>query len=353
MSQSATRTAGSWTPADIPDLSGLTALVTGANSGLGWHTADELARHGARVLMACRDAARAKQAIDKVRADVPQAEVEVVTLDLADLGSVRRVAEELVDSLARLDLLINNAGVMALPRRTTSDGFELQFGTNHLGHFALTGLLLPVLLRGGVPAHNGVDAAAPGPPRVVTVSSTLHRRGRITAKDDGEHDYTPWRVLQSSVQPVVVHEPQRRARPVPSVQPRRPSRWAATNLQAARDRARLGGGGERSTPFAQSAEHGAWPTRAPRAHRPLAAAVVLGPGARRAARVPCRAADRLGSTRRPRLTLAALGELAGSTTPSSAEAATPTPDPGSPHYVQRPPRTEGAGSSRQERQRAA
>jgi NAD(P)-dependent dehydrogenase (short-subunit alcohol dehydrogenase family) len=165
MSQPATRTAGSWTPADIPDLTGLTALVTGANSGVGWHTADELARHGALVLMACRDAGRGQKAIDQVRAGLPQAQVELVALDLADLASVRRVAEELVGSLPRLDLLVNNAGVMALPRRTTSDGFELQFGTNHLGHFALTGLLLPVLLRGGVPAHNGTDAAAPGPPR--------------------------------------------------------------------------------------------------------------------------------------------------------------------------------------------
>jgi NAD(P)-dependent dehydrogenase (short-subunit alcohol dehydrogenase family) len=270
MSEAATRTAGSWTPADIPDLSGLTALVTGANSGLGWHTADELARHGARVLMACRDAERGQKAIEAVRAGLPQAQVELVALDLADLGSVRRVAGELVGSLPRLDLLVNNAGVMGVPRRTTPDGFELQFGTNHLGHFALTGLLLPVLLRGSVPAHNGTDAAAPGPPRVITVSSTLHRRGRID-RDDlmGEHGYTPFGAYSQSklANLLFTRELQRRAdrAGVPLYSLAVHPGWAATNLQGAgpamSGRAWLGTVmGAFNTVFAQSAEHGAWPT---------------------------------------------------------------------------------------------
>src|SRR5262249_32284508 len=148
-----------WTAQNIPGQTGRLAVVTGANSGLGYVTARELARKGARVVLACRSEARGRDAGDRIAAQVPGAEVEVARLDLGDLGSVRDFAGRL--PYDRLDLLVNNAGVMAPPYGTTADGFETQFGVNHLGHFALTGLLLPALL------------ATPGA-RVVTVSSFLH-----------------------------------------------------------------------------------------------------------------------------------------------------------------------------------
>jgi NAD(P)-dependent dehydrogenase (short-subunit alcohol dehydrogenase family) len=167
-----------WTAAEMPDLSGRTAVVTGANSGLGRATAWELARHGANVVIAARNTDKGEDAAAQIRADVPGAEVRVEELDLADLDSVRAFAERLEEE--RLDLLINNAGVMAPPRRTTKDGFESQFGTNHLGHFALTGQLLPRLL------------AAPAP-RVVTLSSGAHRIGRINFSNlQGERRYVAW-----------------------------------------------------------------------------------------------------------------------------------------------------------------
>ncbi len=167
-----------WSPADLPDQSGRTALVTGANSGLGFHTALELSRHGARVLMACRSPQRAEQALGRLR--LAGGSGELVALDLSSLASVRAAATEVAGRVERLDLLVNNAGVMAPPRTLTEDGFELQLGTNHLGHFALTGRLLPLLL------------AAPAA-RVVTVSSGAHRLGSI-AFDDlmGERTYRRW-----------------------------------------------------------------------------------------------------------------------------------------------------------------
>jgi NAD(P)-dependent dehydrogenase (short-subunit alcohol dehydrogenase family) len=170
--------AGRWTVADIPDLSGRVAVVTGANSGLGLITARELARAGAQVIMACRNMDKGRTAAEEIRAAVPSADVEVQELDLADLASVQTFSDGL--SGGRLDLLVNNAGLMAPPRRLTADGFESQFGTNHLGHFALTGRLLDRLL------------AAPEP-RVVTVSSQAHRTGRINFSDlQGERRYIRW-----------------------------------------------------------------------------------------------------------------------------------------------------------------
>jgi NAD(P)-dependent dehydrogenase (short-subunit alcohol dehydrogenase family) len=154
-----------WTSAEIPDQTGRTVLVTGANSGLGLRTAEALAARGAHVLMGCRDATRGEAARSEVATSATGPAPEVVPLDLADLGSVRDAARSVADAVERLDVLVNNAGVMAMPLRRTADGLELQFATNHLGHYALTGLLLPVLLRA-----NG--------PRVVTVSSNVHRMGR-------------------------------------------------------------------------------------------------------------------------------------------------------------------------------
>jgi NAD(P)-dependent dehydrogenase (short-subunit alcohol dehydrogenase family) len=156
-----------WTEADIPDQTGRTALVTGANAGLGFHEALQLAKHGAHVYVSARNPQRGEAAMAKLRQLAPAENLELVSLDLADLDSVRKLAAE----LPALDLLLNNAGVMAVPRReTTKQGFELQFGTNHLGHFALTGLLLPGLL------------SKPGS-RIVTLSSTMHQMGRINLDD--------------------------------------------------------------------------------------------------------------------------------------------------------------------------
>ena len=158
-----------WTADDMPDQSGRLAVVTGSNSGIGLRTAAELARHGAHVIMACRSPEKGRAAAESIAADVPGA-VEAMTLDLADLASVRAFADALRERFDRLDLLINNAGVMAPPASRTADGFELQFGTNHLGHFALTARLLD-LLRGAAGS------------RVVTVSSIVHRFGKIDFDD--------------------------------------------------------------------------------------------------------------------------------------------------------------------------
>lgn len=136
-----------WTPEAIPDQTGRTALITGANSGIGLETARVLARHGTRVILAGRSRARLDEAVRTLRAEVPQADLETLVLDLGDLASVREAAERIA-ATETLDLLVNNAGVMNIPeRRTTTDGFELTFGTNHLGHFALTAQVLPALRR--------------------------------------------------------------------------------------------------------------------------------------------------------------------------------------------------------------
>ncbi|WP_063054624.1 oxidoreductase [Nocardia salmonicida] len=157
-----------WTVADLPDQTGRTIIVTGANSGLGAATARALAAAGARVVLACRDTAKAERVAVGMRG-----ETEVRELDLANLNSVRAFT----DSIERVDVLINNAGVMALPLRRTADGFEMQFGTNHLGHFALTNLLLDRITD-----------------RVVTVSSVAHRIGKIDLADPNweQRHYDRW-----------------------------------------------------------------------------------------------------------------------------------------------------------------
>ena len=169
-----------WTAADIPDQSGRLALITGASSGLGLETARALVRRGATVVLGCRSRQRSEQARTSLLADAAGGAIDLLDLDLADLASVRAAARELADRYGRLDLLINNAGVMGLPRSLTSDGFEMQFGVNHLGHFALTMALLPLL------------RARPAS-RVVTVTSGAQYFGRIAFDDlQGERRYDRW-----------------------------------------------------------------------------------------------------------------------------------------------------------------
>jgi NAD(P)-dependent dehydrogenase (short-subunit alcohol dehydrogenase family) len=173
-----------WTAAQIPPQHGKLAYLTGANSGIGFHAALELARAGATVILACRDQAKAEAARNRILAEIPAAQLEIAQLDLASLASVRAAAQSFLATNRRLDLLVNNAGVMALPqRRLTPDGFELQIGTNHFGHFALTGLLLPSILQ----------PSPTGPPRIVTVSSIAHRGATMDFNNlNWEHDYKPW-----------------------------------------------------------------------------------------------------------------------------------------------------------------
>ena len=169
-----------WTAEAIPDQDGRTAIVTGANSGLGRIVARELAKHGARVIIASRDNAKGAEAARTIAAAFPSSDVEAAQLDLANLSSIRAFAARVRAGNDHIDLLINNAGVMAAPFRRTADGFELQFGTNHLGHFALTGLLLPLL-------YERPDT------RVITVSSNNHKAGRMRFDDlQGERRYSRW-----------------------------------------------------------------------------------------------------------------------------------------------------------------
>jgi NAD(P)-dependent dehydrogenase (short-subunit alcohol dehydrogenase family) len=167
-------------PGALPDARGRVAIVTGGNGGIGLEAARMLARRGARVVLACRNAEKTETALKTLRERVPGGAFESLPLDLSNLGSVRAFAERVLAAHAQLDLLVNNAGVMAIPRRLTADGFEMQIGTNHLGHFALTGLLLERLL------------ATPGA-RVVNVASGAHRMGRMAFDDlHGERTYRRW-----------------------------------------------------------------------------------------------------------------------------------------------------------------
>ncbi len=169
-----------WTSAQMPDLAGKKIIVTGGNSGIGYAAALEFARKHGTVVLACRSLEKGRAAADQIARTHPGAAVEVMQLDLSSLKSVKSFADAFRASNQRLDLLCNNAGVMALPYRRTEDGFEMQFGTNHLGHFALTGHLLDLML-----ASEGA--------RVVTVSSTAHRMGGIRFDDlNWERGYRKW-----------------------------------------------------------------------------------------------------------------------------------------------------------------
>jgi NAD(P)-dependent dehydrogenase (short-subunit alcohol dehydrogenase family) len=169
-----------WSTKDIPSQAGKTAIVTGANSGIGYYTALELGRAGASVVVACRNRARGFEAVQKMLSEAPGASFVLELLDLADLSSVRAFSDKFLGNKNPLDILVNNAGIMAVPsRETTVDGFELQFGTNHLGHFALTGLLLPALHQSKAP-------------RVVSVSSGVAFWGELNIDDlQSEKKYEP------------------------------------------------------------------------------------------------------------------------------------------------------------------
>lgn len=248
-----------WSTHDIPDQSGRTAVVTGANSGLGYVTARELARKGARVVLACRSETRGREAVRRLCEEVPYAQAELRRLELGDLASVREFADAL--PYDRLDLLVNNAGVMAMPYGTTADGFETQFGVNHLGHFALTGLLLPALLA-------APDRPA-GATRIVTVSSMVHLLGNIDPDDlNSERKYRRWIAYgrTKTANLLFTHELARRLTAAGSevVAAAAHPGYAATNLQTAGPRAegrrvaeRLMALGNRV--LAQPAEAGALP----------------------------------------------------------------------------------------------
>ena len=263
-----------WSTADIPDLTGKLALVTGATSGLGYETALELLRHGADVLVAARNPDKAAQAAETLTQKAGRAPT-VLELDLADLASVEKAADEVITSYDRLDLLINNAGVMAPPYRETVDGFELQIGTNHLGHFALTGRLMPLLVNGS---------------RVVTVSSFMHKTVRGISKADLRRpagSYRKWELYGKSklANLLFMLELDRRARAAGAdlLSVGAHPGYAATHLQAAGPelagnlrQARLAAATTRLV--AQSAAAGAWPSLYAATYPDLRPGSFVGPG---------------------------------------------------------------------------
>ncbi len=246
-----------WTRNDIPDLSNKTAVVTGANSGLGFETALGLAAAGAQVILACRNANKAEAAMKQIQISAPPAKLKFMPLDLGDLASVRSFAKTFAAEHSQLDLLCNNAGVMALPLRRTTDGFEMQIGTNHLGHFALTGLLLPQL--------QAADGA-----RVASMSSGLHKPGKIRFDDlnwnQGRYRKWPAYCQSKLANLLFTFELQRRFEKhgVDAIAVAAHPGYAATNLQAAGPEMAGSNFGKRLMGFAnlclaQSAADGALP----------------------------------------------------------------------------------------------
>jgi NAD(P)-dependent dehydrogenase (short-subunit alcohol dehydrogenase family) len=247
----------SWTVESAPRQYGKTIVITGANSGIGFEAARALAQTGAKIVLACRNTEAANDAAAKIKSEHPNAELEVSALDLASLDSVRHFADRYRASHAKLDVLINNAGVMALPYRKTADGFEMQFGTNHLGHFALTGLLLPVLEK--------AEEA-----RVVTVSSLMHAVGSLRWDDlQRERGYVRWLAYAQSklANLLYAYELDRRVR-AKGLSLRSVAchpGYASTNLQSGAARMTGSSFGARmwgltNGLFAQSGEKGALPT---------------------------------------------------------------------------------------------
>ncbi|MFG1622772.1 oxidoreductase [Kribbella sp. NPDC049227] len=265
-----------WSTADIPDLTGRRALVTGATSGLGYETALELLRHGAEVLIGARNPEKGAK-VSQALADASGRQPTVVELDLADLASVEQAAGKLTATYTTLDLLVNNAGVMAMPYLQTEDGFELQIGTNHLGHFALTGRLLPLLLQ--APAA-----------RVVTVSSFMHTTVRGISQADFRRPasgYSRWDAYGKSKLANVLFmlELDRRARAagVNLLSAGAHPGYASTHLQTngpelagQRLMTKLMGIG--NALFAQSAAAGAWPSLFAATNPDLRPGSYVGPG---------------------------------------------------------------------------
>jgi len=289
-----------WSSADIPDLAGRSIIVTGANSGIGLEAARSLAAHGAAVTLAVRDVDRGSTAADQIRMAWPQAQLEVARLDLADLASVREFAAAWTGAHPDgLDVLVNNAGIMAIPRRETADGFEMQLGTNHLGHFALTGLLVGSLRPGG---------------RVVTVSSSAHRFGRMDFDDlQSARSYQKWRAYgQSKLANILFALELHRRADEAGVDMRsiavHPG-YAATNLQSVGPQM----SGSRvgvtmmslvNRVLAQPAEAGAWPTLMAATDPTVPSGTFIGPTGLKGARgtpgleTPSEAARDVDSARR-------------------------------------------------------
>lgn len=211
-----------WTAENIPDQTGKTVIVTGANSGIGYEMTRALARKGATLILACRNMDKGRAAVQRIAREYPKAKAELMQLDLSDLASVHRFADEFTRRYRRLDILINNAGIMATPFGKTADGFELQFGTNHLGHFALTGLLL------------GLIICTPQA-RVVTISSGGHRWAAMDFDNlNAEKGYNPQRAYGQSklANLLFAYELQRRfeATNVDTLSAAAHPGWADTNL---------------------------------------------------------------------------------------------------------------------------
>lgn len=266
--------------AQIPDLSGSRALVTGGSSGLGQQVALALAHRGASVVVAGRDEDRLAASVAGIRAAVPAADLRMLPLDLADLTQVRRAADEVLDTYGKIDLLFANAGVMATPERSTKDGFELQIGTNHLGHFAFCGLILPALL------------ATPYGARVVVTSSFAHRmaRGIDLRSLTTDRDFRRYRRWGSYAESKLANllfmlELQRRSigagLTLTSVAAH--PGYAATNLQQTGPAMDGATGGSRAMSalnrvVAQSAEQGAWPLLMAGTQPGLPGGAYVGPG---------------------------------------------------------------------------
>ncbi len=213
-----------WTADNIPDLTGKVAIVTGANSGIGYEMVRALTRKGATAILACRSKEKGVVAVQQISHEYPQAKAKLMQLDLSDLASVRRFAAEFSDNYDRLNLLINNAGIMMTPFGKTADDFELQFGTNHLGHFALTSLLLDLIIH--TPQA-----------RVVTISSSGHRFGKIDFDNlNAEQDYSRTAAYGQSklANLLFTYELQRRFKVagVDTIAAAAHPGWTATNLQA-------------------------------------------------------------------------------------------------------------------------
>lgn len=248
-----------WSTSDIPDLDGRRAVVTGFTGGLGLATAIELARHGAALTVTARDTAKGEEYLQRLHSAVPDADAELALLDLADLDSTKRAASGIAEKHQKIDLLVNNAGIMAPPLRTTADGFELQLGTNHLGHFAWTATLWPILTASSA--------------RVVAVSSMMHTRARgvdlaALTTAGSSRPYRRWRSYSESklANLIFAMELDRRVKAagLDVVSVAAHPGYASTNLQGAGFK--LGGSAVTSVAMhqvsrvlGQSAAHGAWP----------------------------------------------------------------------------------------------